>query len=271
MSSLVGVEFEPLHAAHSIENVQFILNFSTAISDADWPAVLETARSHKGALPGEIPVTSFTGTGTVQEGKPGIARRRAAPTGAIEEELVVTRGSLVYHTSKYDRWVGCWNRAREIFDSVLSAVPGGFVLSTIGQSVVDKFVHHGAPSRESLQNVLRKDSPYICSHVFECDDLWHSHTGAFIKHDPQTRRLRNINIDYLDDQISGLTRRTLAISIVVSDQFQQQGYDPNTLRITNTSTLINDHMENLHQENKMILSRLLTDKMVRRIALTTTP
>ena len=138
MSSLVGVEFEPLHAAHSIENVQFILNFSTAISDADWPAVLEATHRHKNALPGEVAVTSFTGTGTVQEGKPGIARRRVAPTGAIEEELVVTRGALVYHTSKYDRWVGCWNRAREIFDSVLSAVPGGVVLSTVGQSVVDK-------------------------------------------------------------------------------------------------------------------------------------
>ena len=271
MSSLVGVEFEPLHAAHSIENVQFILNFSTAISDADWPAVLEATHRHKNALPGEVAVTSFTGTGTVQEGKPGIARRRVAPTGAIEEELVVTRGALVYHTSKYDRWVGCWNRAREIFDSVLSAVPGGVVLSTVGQSVVDKFVHHGAPSRESLQNVLRKDSPYICGHVFECDDLWHSHTGAFIKHNPQTRRLRNINIDYLDDQISGLTRRTLAISIVVSDQFQQQGYEPITSHIMDTSTLIDDHMQKLHQDNKMILSQLLTAEMARRIALTQTP
>lgn len=273
MSSLVGVEFEPLHAAHAIDNVQFILNFASTISDVDWLAVLAAAREHKGDFPGEELVTSFAVAvaGTVVEGKPGIALRRMAPNGAIEEEFVITRGALVYRTSKYVRWAGCWQRAREIFDSVLKAVPEGVVLSNIGQSVVDKFVHQGTPSRNSPQSVLRKGSPYICSHVFERDDLWHSHTGAFIKHDPYTRRLRNINIDYLDDQISGLTMRTLAISIVVSDQFQQQGYEPITTHIMDTSTLIDEHMQNLHQENKMILSQLLTAEMARRIALTPTP
>ena len=267
--STVG-QFNPLHAAHAIESVQFSINFSKPISDESWTAVLSAAREFKDELPGEEAIQTFTpGLNLTIGAQPGgIVRKRVSADGTPEEEFVVTKTFLMYRTSRYTRWSACWAQAKKLMDRTLASISGGIELSAISLNVVDKFIWTGdAFGGETLARLIQRNSDYVSPHVFKRENFWHSHTGAFVKQDAYTRRLENVNLDHIEEDRAGDRRRTIAITVVLSDQFQQVGYEPFTDRVNGTSGVIDGHIQQLHVQNKQILANIISNDFATRIAL----
>lgn len=274
MPATTSGQFEPLHSAHAIEQAVFTVQFDTPLSDDALNQARITANQFEAELPALVETQGFVfalaAPGFVPPPSPtaGFVRRSINPDGTVAHELRVERNSLVFITTRYTRWEDIWSRANNYFSTLLPLYlqQGGKIIN-VGQNFVDKFVWHGEFSECRPLKLLRTGSKYICPHVFEVEDFWHSHTGAFLKVDQYTKRLININLDYLDELRPGGMKRLVAIGTVANDQFNQIGFEPLSIPNSDFLSFVAEHMQSLHRENKKILGLLINDEMCRRIAL----
>ena len=103
--------------------------------------------------------------------------------------------------------------------------------------------------------------------VYSAPDLWHSHTGAFLRIDGSTRRLEGVEVEYVDLMKEAHKHRAVVVKINVMDTINIDGYEPLDLDKDETFEFIDQHMEELHELNKKILGSIVIDDMCKRIAL----
>lgn len=266
--------FKPIHDAHAIEQVVFILQFDRLTDDTLFMEIAKAAEQFQSELPGRSKIQGLNFLAatnqpvqTVQNS--GIAFRKVAPDGAIENELRIDRDSIVFKTTLYSRWNAAWSQASKYFNALVSNYAAQARLTGITINYVDKFEWIGDITKCRPSLLLRPESKYLCSHVFEQADLWHSHTGAFIRVDQYTKRLLNVNIDFLDESRFDEVRRVVAITTVLTDQLNQQGYDPYLSKGSDIDIIgfIDDHMMSLHVFGKKVFGNIINDEMSKRIAL----
>lgn len=291
--------FDPVHKAHAIEQVMFVLRFE---GEADGSALAEADKTLIGdpGLPGKNEIMGLSIQLGMALPPPPTMRRptphgynhfhtrsdvlpmltnesrqwphgynhfHSRPDGLVDIELTVDRSSLVFRTLNYDRWAENWKQAKKYIAKFLPAYTQTAKLAAIGLNYSDKFVWKGAPETCDAAYVLRKGSDYVSPRIFTAPDLWHSHSGAFGKEEGNTKRLTTVNLDMLDEPTPEGNRRALAITSVLTDMFNQPGYEPLRLAPDNTLAFIDQRMQELHALDKKILGSILTENMVKRIAL----
>ena len=281
MSNSIG-QFEPIHAAHAIEQVVFVLQFDRALTSDAFALATESAIQFNtdedlpALIPIEIPRVTFSfgiAGGNVQQTQPsgttlGIILRRTAPNGAIAKELRVEPHAITFITSLYTRWDTIWAQANTYFNALIPKYIAGQANATgIHLNYLDKFVWNGDINNCNQNLLLRPGSNYLCPNVFGVDDLWHSHTGAFIRVDNKVKRLLNINVDCLDENRPEGLRRVVAVTTVLSDQLNQPGYEPYDFGNNDTIEFVNTHMRTLHELGIDVFTNIINDEMCRRIAL----
>src|SRR5713226_6055866 len=113
--------FEPIHEAHAIEQVVFVLQIDRSLDDVNFAAVRKVAEQFKAELPGYAEIQSFA----MAIGAPGPVApiptsptvgsvfSRTRPDGTVESELRVERASVTFRTSLYTRWDAVWTQARK--------------------------------------------------------------------------------------------------------------------------------------------------------------
>jgi len=272
---ILGGKFEPIYAAHAIEQVAFMLRFEPAIEKTTFEEVQKLADAFKAELPIKSHFEGVTITpGAIPTQSKGCVLSRTGPDGEIESELRLDHNSITFRTTRYSRWLDVWQHACKYLDVLIPVFVKGAKIEGIGLNYVDKFKWSGDVANCQPNKLLLKQSKYICPNVFEEPDFWHSHTGAFRKIDGNTKRLMNINIDYLDE-IRPLSleqnesRRVVAITTVLTDLFNQPGYSNLEVAAENAVGFINEAMQKLHLENKKLLGEVINEDMKKRIALTT--
>lgn len=265
-------QFEPVHAAHAIEQVLFNLQFDQPLDDAIFSEARSAAEQFKSELPGQVETQGLTlMLGSSAANSPvqnaGFVFRRVGPDGTIENELRVDRTSVTFKTTLYSRWDAVWSQARKYFNAIVPIYAKAARISGLTIHYVDKFVWTGNLNECRPSHLLRAQSKYLCPHVYEAEDLWHSHTGAFMRIDDNTKRLLNVNVDYLDESQLGAIRRIVAITTVLTDQLNQPGYEPYAMKGNDIISPVDDHMQGLHVLGKEVLGSIINDAMCRRIAL----
>ncbi len=270
--------FQPVHSAHSIEQVMFVLQFHRPLKPENFASVKSLTEQFRTELPGGGPIQSMAfaiGGPTPQFSVPppqlpitGHVLNRTAPDGSLESELRVELGSMSFRTTRYSRWATIWGSAHRYFGTFLNAYfSGGAQLASVSLNFVDKFVWHGEIDNCDASKLLRNSCDYVTPQIFNRRDLWHSHTGAFERFDQQTKRLININFDCLDE-ISGIhPRRVISMTTVWTDMFGQPGFEPVTLINSDALEFLSVHMASLHALNKEILSNSIVESMAQKIAL----
>lgn len=281
MSRSVG-KFEPIHAAHAIEQVVFVLQFDRALTPDAFASVKECANQFKtdDDLPALIPIETQEVTfslgiagGNAQQTQPlgrvsGLILRRTAPNGAIAKELRVEPHAITFITSLYTRWDTIWAQANTYFNALIPKYTAGEAyISGITLNYLDKFVWDGDINSCNPNLLLRHDSKYLCPSIFEVKDLWHSHTGAFIRVDNNIKRLLNINVGCLDENSPEGLRRVVAVTTVLNDQLNQSGYEPYDFGNNDTIEFVNSHMRALHVLGNDVFANIINDEMCRRINL----
>lgn len=275
-------QFEPVHAAHAIEQVVLVLQFDQPLGDAVFAQACEAAEQFNQELParGSIRGVSFTfspgapNPGELNSGElnqpvlnNGIVLSRIAPDGTVSHELRVERATLVFKTTLYSRWDTVWLQANRYFNELVPIYAGQAGLAGVSINCVDKFVWTGNLAECNPSLLLRANSKYLCPHVYDAEDFWHSHTGAFTRVDASTKRLINVNVDYLDEKLQAGSRRIIAITTVLTDLLNQPGYEANAIAQADVISFIGAHMQGLHILGKEILGDIINDPMGRRIAL----
>lgn len=268
--------FEPVHEAHAIEQVQFVLQFDRSLDDATFLEVRKIAEQFISELPARSDIQSFgvaigasVSVGPISSSPSigGVMFRRVQPDETVESELRIERTSVAFRTTLYTRWDAVWARSRKYFDAIVPKYVGQARISGISLNFIDKFVWSGAIDKCRPNLLLRPASTYLCPHVYTAQDLWHSHTGAFIRVDNNTKRLFNVNVALNDESRLDESRRAVAITTVMTDLMNQPGYASSEVAAENVAEFLNDHMKQLHLFGKKLFSNIINDEMCKRIAL----
>ena len=91
--------------------------------------------------------------------------------------------------------------------------------------------------------------------------------GEFVRADGQTKRLVNVDVDYVDEYTSDKPRRALTVKTLLTDTFNQAGYEPTDLTPQTGSDFVETHVNQLHDLSKNILANIISSEMAERIAL----
>lgn len=269
--------FEPLHRAHSIEQVVFAVQVDRPLGDDGLKAAEAAIRPLAADLPNSSPLQIMTmalafgaGMGAFP-GTPspvsGYVFQKLLENGPIETELRIDRSSIVYRTLNYTRWDSVWERLNKYLCALVPIYAGQSTITAIGLNYVDKFIWVGPQDKCRANLLLRLNSAYVCPHVYDTDSLWHSHTGVFVSADSRTKRLLNINLDCTDETVAEGTRRIVVITTSLTDFLNQPGYESTPLTPDLAKAVVENHMNSMHTFSKGILGATLSNEMARRVAL----
>jgi len=263
--------FEPIHNAHSIEQVLFAIQFEIPLNDTLLSKIRNIALEFKqdGSLPAINDIQGFTinmGQGPIPS-QNGFMLYKTRTDGIIEKELRVERNIVTFRTTHYSRWKDIWSEAEKYFSALIPLFCSNSKITGIGLNYFDKFVWSGSIQECRSDALFNRNSKYLCPYIFTNEDLWHVHTGAFIRVNNQTKRLININIDSFDENLNGDTRRVFVIATVITDQFNQINYDPFAFEEDQIIEGIKLKFTDLHSYGKNVLADIINYNMSKRIAL----
>lgn len=265
--------FDPIHKAHSIEQVLFVVQMERPLNDEELSGIRQKAQQFitSGDLPAISENQGFIFMGFNPNPTPiqnGFVLSRILPNGTVEKELRIERNSITFRSLDYLRWDNFWTQVKTYFEQI---VPVLFStenkITGISLNVIDKFVWSGESEKCNAGSLLRSESDYLCPNIFKANDLWHNHTGAFIRVDNKTKRLLNVNVDSLDESQSNGSRRVVVIATVLTDLLNQLGYESFDLNSTNAMTEIEAKLLELHAFSKEVFGNIINEKMSKRIAL----
>ena len=267
--------FEPLHDAHAIEQVQISIVLEQPLNTETFASVRKAAKVFESELPGgaelqfisfgQAPLVFTTGPG--QMASSGFVMQRSAPNGVIEAELRIERTGIAYRTTLYTRWDAILTQFGKYLKALIATYVAKTRVTHVTLNYVDKFVWAGDKADCHPKLMLRENSIYLPPYAYDSPDLWHSHTGAFIPIDSQTKRLLNVNVDHLDEQIRGEPRRLVSITTVLTDMLNQAGLEPLSLSPEEAFDKLHQRLFLLHEQSKLYFGEVIADDMCKRIAL----
>ena len=189
--------FKPIHDAHAIERVSIGIQFVEPLNETDFKTIRELASTFKDDLPRQVEIQGMM----VSFGPPGRSPDPSFPggfllqdmerDGSISSELRVETASMTYGTDTYNRWQDVWSKAKKYFNILIPQFLSYSKIVSINLTYVDKFVWDGEISECQPSLLLRNNSEYICSHVYNSGELWHTHTGKFVGVEGKYKRLLN--------------------------------------------------------------------------------
>jgi len=86
--------------------------------------------------------------------------------------------------------------------------------------------------------------------------------------DEATKRLLNVNVDYLEENQPDGVRRVIAIATALTDLMNQPGYVSSRVMANDVCQFLDTHMKQLHHFGKEVFGNVVNDDMSKRIALT---
>lgn len=194
----------------------------------------------------------------------GVSFERIKPDGDLAWRLRCEDRSISVNCLDYTRWREVWEEAHGYIRAVCDvAVAKDNAVHGIVLQYIDIFEHEGDPDSYDIAELIREGSDYVPRSIWNKGPFWHLHQGWF-RHDELPapgRLLEKIHLDALTDdaqnplvKMDTLLRLDFAADRPVTKLIGDEG-DAQEL------------FDNLHDINKDIMRRYLTDDVLQRIGL----
>lgn len=285
MSAADKVGFKPLHEAHAIETVVVSVQFQQPLPDEVLRAAFQVADSFHERLSGKQEMRSMgvrigpEGVSQMQSPSAalpdGLVRFRANPSAVTVEELRVERQSLTYVTQIYGGWQHFWQGASSLINPVLTSIASELGIGTVTSyalTYIDRFVWEGEPSQCKAGLLLNESTAFVSPFVLGSEDLWHSHSGQFLRVSDYVKRLMVVNLACVDEpaqdeNYNSIKKRVVRIESSVSDVFNQEGFLRRDAAEYNIQSEINERFASLHEKQRDILQNILNKNMLKKIGM----
>jgi hypothetical protein len=275
--------WQPLHENHAIDVMAAVVLFAEPIpqvalrrmlraaEEAAFGAGLKSRHSTRATQlvvsPQEVPSTAAGAQegllfNALFEGEDG-----TPIPGRVAEQLRVDAVSIQYRTWRYVSWAWASQRMQSLMSPALELARDVTFFSAVRLEYLDRFWFDGEPRDALTSDLLRVDCSQLAPHIFNERDLWHVHTGAFIRPDP-VKRLQLIHVDALNaspqtDQTGNPVRRWVHITTALEDRFPADPDEDPRERPGFPFEVFNG----MHSELKALLSTIITSKLAARIYL----
>jgi uncharacterized protein (TIGR04255 family) len=267
--------FRPLGERHAIQEVVFILNFARPIDASEMGRFFESHDLWKAELPKSVRPNVFQ----VFLGPEGVNGAPPPPPppatiapvifqsfrrdGALEWQMQANQNWLAVNCLSYSRWDAVSKQALNLLDSgVKSFQSESLPVVSVTLQYIDTFVWEGSLSDYDSKGLLNPKSKMLPREFNPDGPAWHFHSGAFDLSETKDSRRRLMRRIHIDSQVEGPTSVSRLDISLTSDFLDDVG------RLKSiASEEITSEMEWLHEENKKLLSGIISEDMQKRIAL----
>lgn len=272
--------FQPISGTHAIEMMAIGIEWATPSNETqigDLQKVYDSSPEINDFLPTHAPVQGFS----IQHVAPLDGAQQQLPiasppqfvtqisgfdmsqldsTGKVAWVASVRPPVLSCSCGAYDRWKNVKPKALSILRPFIdAALSTGVKISAIGLQYQDAFRLPDGISQEVTKQLFRQGGSWLPNHVFSEPSFWHyRHQGWFSQGPTGRRILNNVTTDISD--INGACfARIGGQHRIFSTSFD--GKHPIDIQASH----IDDMLECLHEQNKLVLNGLLSDAALESI------
>lgn len=168
---------------------------------------------------------------------------------------------VLFAVNEYPGWATVKKDLDSYTREVINTVGGkSRALTSIGLQYTDVFQWKGDPQTLAIDEIFRRDTPYLTPTVLNAKSYWHCNQGLFTESKlPNTRLLLNVNVQRV--QAGGMD----ALSIITAHKLVYTS--PSWSSAEEKIELVASVFETFHGDNKILLKSLLTDAVCEKIKL----
>ena len=260
-------------STNALRRVVFIVHFRKEFSERDFAEFDRKSRNWRDDLPRRsvsIAVLLHTGSNRVDfddEHIVGLSYETLLKDGSVEFGLKFDESRILFLAGRYTRWTEVWPQASKYLNTAMDLVSKDNPVASYASEYTDLFRATGKYTEFKAGGILRSDSRFIPSHVFDSSENFHCHTGFIetYKEPALHRILTRLNADLLDND----EERTRDLSIVLFHQISSHRNSWGA-EVGLDNSILERGLENfvaLHKVDKAILGEILNDTMSKNIGL----
>ncbi|WP_157505485.1 hypothetical protein [Geminicoccus roseus] len=266
--------FVPLNDDHAVASCDFALALSRPLPRS----AISELQSLAASLAAELPASAMVQPSDVDDaivpiisnGAPGIELAYLRPDGSPVWALRLINNEIFVSCTRYTRWEKSWDQARSYLWQALAKlalIKFEAAVAVIALRVVDRFSSNEDTAK--IDDLFQRHS-WLPDPIFAGGPLWHNHSGWYSDHDSGPT-LNNLNLTAQRVQ-DGQGPARIVIDIVHRLQLRLRSSEILSQdSIQSIQAVIDQHMNDLHLNNKVVLHGLLQPVVLDRIGLKVTP
>lgn len=250
----------PVAQHNAIEASIFTLRLSYP-ADAEAELRLDKALTAANLMPGREQGQSITiQMGAAPTSPPArLTRFEARPNGSYAWGLQLHGPFLTVACHDYTRFDTVWQRAKRILMLSLQHIGESYSIAEVTHQVVDRFIYAvpaggNAQDLYQMDQVFRRDTPYLTRKAWDSGLLWHVHQGWFESAEDDLRHLHQINISNSELQPQA------QYATIIDHRGAARPTDAQAM-LPRTAEFMDQTFCNLHRRNLALMRELLSDNM----------
>lgn len=264
-------EFIPARSTHAITGVALACEMAVPVSSVIIKALAdqyESSAEVKGFLPRKSEDQGFTfaldnKTARIEQpgGLMGVSFERFSPDGTLEWSLSLRGNLLLVSCNVYTRWSEVFPEAVQLLRWGLEAIsPVGIGVVAYGLQYQDEFIWPDDPSSMDSTLLFADETDFMPRHFLGKKGMWHNYSGWFdeaVTPVPGVR-LVNMNVAFIQRESNGIANGIAQLVVShkgIYKDHKDAPSDPSLL------------FDALHNEHKVLLSKLLTEQIKQKIKL----
>lgn len=264
--------FRPLNTVNALAEHVFFFEFAPQLSDSDMTALEGAKEKLKAEFPESKDITRQSITidaqaqgmsQTITHTRAGyeLIKRAADNSGSPEWLIRITPESVSLHSLKYTRWEPISKAALGYVEKILTSTgTTQSRISAVGIKCTDRFIYEGEDGKYDLSKLMKQNTHYLTSKVWDSSNRWHCHSGWFDKSSGGLQLLNQLNIESGVLNLSGIPKTAVTIdhTMISSSAFGDQiSFEISEKGRTDLETNFNS----FHEMNKDVMMDLLTQEM----------
>jgi hypothetical protein len=276
MATNIPTTISPIHKAHSVACLNYIIQLSRPIAPAELEALQPAFDSLSDELPLHLQLTSarvdlHNGVGQAQTEKAGESCQRLAPDGQPQWALNTAESRIAAQCTDFQQWQSDWQRAKRLLDVIctpLSIIAPGIGVVALIHSILHQFVSTEDVKAYDCRSLFKEGCRFLTRQVEDSGPIWHVHQGWFepLEVPIRGRLLHIVNIG------TTIMDRKVVTSIDQGTHYQFPKPEPLGSFFGPISRQAPDtYFEDAHRRNQDLLISSLKPDVLRRIGLGLAP
>ena len=253
------MDFNPVNDDHAVATVSFGV-FTSEFIDADR---IQKLISKHNLIRTELPAVTV-----LEDGPPGVEFAYRRPDGTASWALRCGNANeIIVECNRYTRWKKVWSTAQSLLDHAMECclLVGEIQFVNPTLRVVDRF--RAVVENPQIASLLKRDR-FLAEAIFDVGPIFHSNVGWYVEID-RNQVLNTLNLSGRKENVFKQSVFDVVPTLFVTlDQIQQYrssfSYDINAISSSNFLEVV---MNRLHDDNKILLQRVLTSEMQEKIGL----
>ena len=268
---------KPVAESNSIEAAAFVIQFEREFSELEIEALFALEQRLKDELPSFQKMTALSVNISDEQLAPitrprlgGVVLQHFQENGKPDWVLRAGHNQITVNCLKYTRWneisatsIRFLSAAAKSVDSETNRI------TAVATQFIDKFIYESIPINYDIQDVFRKDSVFLTQQASVSGNQWHVFQGWFTYPEntafPKGKVLNVINLTSAiqNEQLQAIIDHTSQITFDLPAPVRNI-VEPH---IKVGSALLGDCYVFLHEQNKIMMRKTLSDVQLKAIKL----